>query len=253
MTIVESTSVTGIEPGMARTDQGDVRAEVIVRATEGYTPSLAGEARSLAPIYSLMVATEPLTDDMWSQIGLGGRATFADLRHMVIYGQRTDDGRIAFGGRGARLSVRVACRPRTETTSRTHDEIQQALVDLFPVLRDVAITHRWGGVLGAPRDWFPSVGLDRRSGLAWAGGYVGEGVAAAHLAGRTLADLITGRESELVSFPWVAHRSRRWEPEPLRWLGINGVLSTMKVADRTEARRDRPSRLAEAAWRMIDR
>ena len=63
-----------------------------------------------------------------------------------------------------------------------------------------------------------SVDLDRASGLARAGGYSGHGVVASSLAGRTLADLITGTESELTSLPWVGHASRRWEPEPLRFL-----------------------------------
>jgi glycine/D-amino acid oxidase-like deaminating enzyme len=127
------------------------------------------------------------------------------------------------------------------------------MVELFPSLADVTVTHRWGGVLGVPRDWFPSVGLDRGAGLAWAGGYVGEGVAASNLAGRTLADLILGRATELVTFPWVDHRSRVWEPEPFRWLGINGTLAVMKAADAAEARRDRPSRSAALAWRLLRR
>jgi glycine/D-amino acid oxidase-like deaminating enzyme len=113
-----------------------------------------------------------------------------------------------------------------------------------------AITHRWGGVLGVPRDWRPSVGFDRSTGFAWAGGYVGEGVAAANLAGRTVADLVTGRSSELTSLPWVDRRSRRWEPEPLRWLGINGSIMLAARADRAEAASGRASRLGAALDRL---
>ena len=105
------------------------------------------------------------------------------------------------------------------------------------------VTHCWGGPLGIPRDWTPSVGLDRGSGLAWAGGYVGDGVAAANLAGRTLADLVTGAGGELTRLPWVQHRSRRWEPEPLRWLGINAALRLAGSADAAERRSGRPARL----------
>jgi glycine/D-amino acid oxidase-like deaminating enzyme len=95
--------------------------------------------------------------------------------------------------------------------------------------------HRWGGPLGIPRDWMPSVGLS--DGVAWAGGYVGDGVAAANLAGRTLADLILGKESDLTGLPWVGHRSRRWEPEPIRWLGINAALRTATLLDAVDRRR----------------
>jgi glycine/D-amino acid oxidase-like deaminating enzyme len=202
-------------------------------------------------LYSLMVATEPLDDDLWAEIGLSERQTFADDRHLVIYGQRTADGRIAFGGRGAPYGFGSRIDQAIEQRSRTHDRIVETLVELLPALEGVAITHRWGGVLGVPRDWFPSVGFDPASGTAWGGGYVGEGVAASNLAGRTLADLITGTDSPRVDLPWVGHRSRNWEPEPLRWLGLNGALGVMGVADRSEARTGRDSALARWMWKLV--
>jgi len=250
-TIAEQTTATAIEPGKVVTDRGTVQADVVVRTLEGYTATLDGHSRTLSPLYSLMVATEPLDDDVWEEIGLSERQTFADGRHLVIYGQRTADGRIAFGGRGAPYGYASKIDPSIEQRSRIHDRIIEALVELLPVLDGIAITHRWGGVLGVPRDWFPSVGFDRSSGLAWGGGYVGEGVAASNLAGRTLADLITGTDSPRVDLPWVGHRSRNWEPEPLRWLAINGALGVMGVADRTEDRTGRDSALARGMWRLM--
>jgi glycine/D-amino acid oxidase-like deaminating enzyme len=198
-----------------------------------------------------MVATEPLSDDIWSEIGLSDRQTFADDRHLVVYGQRTADGRIAFGGRGAPYGFGSKIDPAIERRSRVHDRIVSTLVELLPALQGVAVTHHWGGVLGVPRDWFPSVGFDPANGMAWAGGYVGEGVAAANLAGRTLADLITGTDSPRVDLPWVGHRSRRWEPEPLRWLAINGALRVMGLADRLEKRSGRNSLLARGMWKLM--
>ncbi len=250
-TIAEQTTATAIEPGRVMTDRGTVQAEVVVRALEGYTSSLARHQRTLAPLYSLMVATEPLSDDIWSEIGLANRQTFADDRHLVIYGQRTTDGRIAFGGRGAAYGFGSKIDPEIERQSRVHDRIIDTLIELLPMLADVAITHHWGGVLGVSRDWFPSIGLDRESGIAWAGGYVGEGVAPSNLAGRTLADLITGTESPRVDLPWVGHRSRKWEPEPLRWAGINAGLGVMRLADRSEARSGKESTVAKWMWKLI--
>jgi glycine/D-amino acid oxidase-like deaminating enzyme len=251
VTIAERTTATRIAPGVVDTDHGRLRAPTIVRATEGYTASLDGEARTLAPLYSLMIATEPLPDDVWGQIGLHQRETFADDRHLVIYGQRTVDGRIAFGGRGAPYGYGSRIDPAIETSSRRHDLIEATLRALLPALAQARITHRWGGVLGVPRDWFPSIAFDRSTGLAHAGGYVGEGVAAANLAGRTLADLIVGVDTERTDLPWVGHRSRRWEPEPLRWLGINGALRVMSSADRMESRTGRPARRADLLWRVL--
>ena len=94
-----------------------------------------------------------------------------------------------------------------------------------------AVTHHWGGPLGVSRDWQCAVRFDRRTGMATAGGYVGDGLATTNLAGRTLADLITGNESELTRFPWAKHRSPPWEPEPLRWLGVNAMLTRMRVTE----------------------
>lgn len=82
------------------------------------------------------------------------------------------------------------------------------------------------------------------------GRYVG-GVSTSNLAGRTLTDLILGGETELTRLPWVGHRSRSWEPEPLRWLGANAALWTMASADRAEARTGRPSRRAEVVGKLI--
>jgi len=198
-----------------------------------------------------MVATEPLGDEVWSEAGLAGRATFADHRHMIIYGQRTADGRFAFGGRGAPYHYGSAVRADFDSAPAVHALLRQTLTELFPALEGARFTHAWGGPLGIPRDWHASVGFDRATGLAWAGGYVGDGVATTNLAGRTLADLITGADSPLTSLPWVGHQSRRWEPEPLRWLGVNAGLWTMKLADRSEVRHGRPSRMAGAMGRLL--
>ncbi|MEV5960813.1 FAD-binding oxidoreductase [Kribbella sp. NPDC051952] len=243
VTIYENTPVRAIHAGHAMTPYGVVRAEVIVRATEGFTPGLAGESRAVAPVYSLMVATEPLDAATWERIGLADRPTFSDHRHLIIYGQRTADGRLAFGGRGAPYHFRSRIKPSYDQMPRVFKALQATLRELFE-LPDVGFTHAWGGPLGVPRDWCASVGLDRGSGLAWAGGYVGDGVSTTNLAGRTLRDLILNRDTGLVRLPWVGHQSRQWEPEPLRWLGINAGLRAMTFADAEERLTRRESRIA---------
>jgi glycine/D-amino acid oxidase-like deaminating enzyme len=245
--IHEGTSVRSIHPGLVDTDRGHVRAPVVVRATEGFTPELAGEHRTVAPVYSLMVATAPLSNAQWDEIGLAGRQTFNDARHLIIYGQRTADGRIAFGGRGAPYHFGSRVDASFDRDERVFADLRRVVRSLFPVLEHAEFTHAWGGPLAIPRDWHAGVGLDRTTGLAWAGGYVGDGVAASNLAGRTLADLVTGQVTELTRLAWVDHRSRRWEPEPLRWLGINGALRLTASADASEQRTGRPARLRSRA------
>jgi glycine/D-amino acid oxidase-like deaminating enzyme len=254
--LYEQTEVLDIRPASGGgpsvvTQGGSVRADVVVRATEAWTATLPGIERDIVPVYSLMVATEPLEADFWEAAGLATRPTFADHRHMIIYGQRTADNRIAFGGRGAPYHFGSAIRPGFDSDRGVHALLRETLVELFPDLAGVRFSHAWGGPLGIPRDWYSSVGYDRATGLAWAGGYVGDGVATSNLAGRTLADLITGRDSDLTRLPWVNHRSPRWEPEPLRWLGVNAGLWTMKLADRSEARNGRPSKTAGVLGRLL--
>lgn len=251
VTLHEGTRAESIEPGIVRSPQGSVRAEYVVRATEGYTRTIKGHTRTLAPVYSLMLATEPLPAETWAKIGLEGRPTFADGRHLIIYGQRTADGRIAFGGRGAPYFFGSKITPEQDRNPAVHAALWEVLTDLFPAVAGAAVTHTWGGPLGVPRDWWASCGLDRATGLAWSGGYVGDGVGTSNLGGRTLADLILQRETDLVSLPWVGHQSKKWEPEPLRWVGANVGLRVMTSADNVEARTGRPSRRAAMFARKI--
>jgi len=249
--IYEQTRALNLGPHVVTTARGQIKAKFVVRATEGYTAQLSGHKRDVAPIYSLMIATEPLTEDVWEQIGLTDREAFSDYRNLIIYGQRTADNRLAFGGRGAPYHFSSRIDPSFDLHPQVHEELRRTLVEMFPVLANTEITHSWGGSLGVARDWMASCGLDPKTGLAWAGGYVGDGVGTSNLAGRTLADLITGEDSALTRLPWVNHHSRKWEPEPLRWLGINVGLRAMTIADSTERRTGKPSRLAKAAQRFI--
>jgi glycine/D-amino acid oxidase-like deaminating enzyme len=245
VSIFERTAALSIDEGVVETTRGRVKAEIVIRATEGYTPALPGQKRAVVPVYSLMIVTEPLSRATWDGIGWTNHETFNDGRHLLIYAQRTADDRIAFGGRGAPYHFASRVEDRFDKEPRVFADLHQVLGSLFPSAAGAAVTHRWGGPLGIPRDWFPSVGFDRERGMGWAGGYVGDGVGSSNLAGRTLADLVLGQETELTRLPWVGHRSRRWEPEPLRWLGVNFMLKTMAHADRSEARTGRPARWAD--------
>ena len=251
VTVFEGTEVTAIEPHRAITAHGTVKADVVVRALEGYTASLPQYRRALVPIYSAMIATEPIPDDLWKQIGWSQRETMNDDRRFLIYAQRTADGRIAIGGRGAPYHWGSRIDPSFEHPRGVHDALHHSLVQLFPALQDVAISHRWGGVLGVPRDWFPAVRLDRTSGFATAGGYAGDGVTLTNLAGRTLADLILERDTDLVTLPWVGRRSRDFEPEPLRYIGINAGFRLARWVDRREQDTGRPAGLLDAVMSRL--
>ncbi|MCC2309069.1 NAD(P)/FAD-dependent oxidoreductase [Cellulomonas chengniuliangii] len=248
--IHEGTRALRISPRAVVTDHGVVRARWVLRATEAWTTELPGAHRAVAPVYSLMVATAPLPAQVWDEIGLERFETFTDARRLIVYGQRTSDDRLAFGGRGAPYHLGSTVRPEHDRSPAVIGHLQRALVDLFPVLDGARFTHAWGGPLAVPRDWTPSVGLDPDTGVGWAGGYVGDGVATANLAGRTFADLVTGADSELVRLPWVGHRSPAWEPEPVRWAGITAGRRAAELADRVEQRTGRTSRAAALLERL---
>jgi len=242
VTIFERSPATAIEPGRIVCLDGELRAAVVVRATEAFTTRFRGEERSYLPLTSHMLATEPLPDETWEEIGWKGCAPIADQRYQFAYMQRTPDDRIAIGGRGLGYQLGGAIRERDESRPRIQQRIEATLRTLFPAAAGARITHRWGGFFAAPRDWSMSVSFDPATGVARAGGYSGHGVVASSLAGRTLAALITGTESELTSLPWVGHASRRWEPEPLRLLGTRAIAAVASSADAVEDRTGRPAR-----------
>jgi glycine/D-amino acid oxidase-like deaminating enzyme len=248
VTIHEQTTATAIGPRRIVTDRGAVTAPVVVRATEAWSARLA--PRSVVPVYSLIVATRRLPSSFWDAAGLAGGQTFTDHRHLIVYGQRTADDRLVFGGRGAPYHWRSRIAPAFDRDPRVFAGLRAAARDLFPALTEADFSHAWGGPLGIPRDWHAGVGLDT-DGMGWAGGYVGDGVGTSHLAGRTLAALILGRPDPVTQLPWVGHRSRRWEPEPLRWLLVNAGLRLMTLADEEERWTGRPSMINAALARRL--
>jgi glycine/D-amino acid oxidase-like deaminating enzyme len=224
--------------------EGTVSARHVIVATEGYGPALPRVRRRILPIYSLMIATEPLSDAVWEEIGIAHGQTFSDYRHLLVYGQRTADDRLAFGGRGAHYHFGSALDPGFERSDAVFTHLRRSLGELFPAVGDAAVTHRWGGPLGIARDWHATASYNPRTGVGFAGGYVGDGLSTTNLAGRTLADLVLGRRTELTELPWTNHRSPLWEPEPLRWVLANLGITGMAVAETEERLTGRPSVMA---------
>jgi glycine/D-amino acid oxidase-like deaminating enzyme len=256
-TVFERSRVTRVDPReggdgpVVHTRRGRLRARSVVVATEAWTPKLRGLHRSLLPIYSLIVLTEPLTDAQWDAVGWAGHECLSSHRLTVDYLSRTTDGRILFGGRGAPYHFGSRVAARFDRHAATHALLRRMLADWFPPLRDVGVAHQWGGPLGMPRDWLPNFTYDPGTGLAGAWGYTGQGVAASNLAGRTLTDLLTGHASPLTRLPMAGHRSRRWEPEPLRWLGARYIQHALGRVDRTAERTGRPPTGRSLAERLM--
>jgi len=247
VSIYERTPALAVERGAVTTPVGKVTADIVVQATEAFTASFEGRQRDIAPIYTFVVATDRLPQAFWDDVGWQGRETFMDGRRAIFYAMRTREDRIVMGGLHYSYHYGSGLEERFEYSAQAFGALRQMLVRTFPALRGVALTHRWGGAVGCPRDLVSSVGLERASGLAWAGGYVGDGVATSNLAGRTLRDLVLRHDTELVRLAWVDHRSPRLEPEPARWLESLLIGKTMAWSDANEDRSGKPSRVGAIA------
>lgn len=249
VTIYEGTRVTSLHPGRVETLHGPVTARTILRATEGFTGQMAGQERVLLPLNSAQIITAPLPEAVWAQIGWNGYEILGDFANAYCYCQRTDDGRIAVGGRG----IPYRFNNQLDNNGTPDDETIRRLISIlnqhFPAANAAPIDHAWCGTLGVPRDWCARVEFDPKTRIGAAGGYVGVGVSTSNLAGRTLADLALDRDTNLTRLPWVNRPARLWEPEPLRWLGLRGMYKLLNAADRAEARGANPSTLARlGAW-----
>ena len=245
--LYERSPVIDWQPGQVRTAQARVTADWVVPAIEGYAATLSPLGNHQLPVQSLIVATEPLPADVWAGIGLERGQAFSEFSRQVTYGQRSLDDRLIFGARGG---YRFGGRLRSDF-NLTEEELglrRYLMGAIFPQLRNVRFSHSWGGNLGMARRFQPHMLRDSRNRIALSGGYGGEGVGASNLGGRTLADLILGRDSELLRQPWVLSdspisRLPRWEPEPCRWLGYNAIIRSFVHEDEVLAN------LRSPAWR----
>ena len=238
-TVWEQTRVTSIAPGGSGhrprlvTSRGTVIADTVVLAGEAYLSQLRQLRRHVMPVYSLAVMTEPLDDEQLAAIGWSGRECLSSQRLSVDYLSRTADGRILFGGRGAPYRLGSDIQPDYDRHEPTHEWLRAQLVEWFPPLDGIGFTHAWGGPVGMPRDWLPTFSYRPETGMAAAFGYTGQGVAASNLAGRVLADLITGSGAQWSRLPMVGHRPRRWEPEPLRFVAVRALQAALgRIDDR---------------------
>ncbi|PTX49358.1 glycine/D-amino acid oxidase-like deaminating enzyme [Gemmobacter caeni] len=253
--IYEQTTVTGIAKGLVTTNRGRVTAHRIIRATEGFTHGIPGNEREWLPMNSAIVVTEPLPDDLWREIGWEDHQLLADASHAYCYAQRTRGNRIAMGGRGVPYRFGSKTDTRGQTQPETIEKLKDILYRMLPQTRGLRLDHAWCGVLGVPRDWCATAGMDPQTGIGWAGGYVGLGVSTSNFSGQTLADLVLDRQTERTALPWVNRRPRKWEVEPFRWLGVHGMYWLYHRADRNEAAGGgkTTSRLATWANRLTGR
>jgi glycine/D-amino acid oxidase-like deaminating enzyme len=242
--IYEQSPAEHLGPNVVQCRSGRISADVVVRATESYTIRERAERRSFLPLYSLMIATEPLPEQTWDELGWRDGLGVQDSRHLYFYALRTIDGRIALGGRGAPYRLSKPISPENEQDAGVYQRLCQTLREAFPAAAQARITHHWGGSLAVPRDWCMRTTFDRETGLGFVGAFGGHGVTASNISGRTMRDLILGHSTDLTSLPWVGHHTRNWEPEPIRFIASRLIANTLESSDAYEERTGKPAKRA---------
>jgi glycine/D-amino acid oxidase-like deaminating enzyme len=229
--LFEGTPVLRIEqtqPLVLHTPRGKVRARRVVIATNAYTPTLREVRSTVVPIYVQLFQTAELSAEQRAAVDWHGREGVYTAHEMLESYRLTPGGRIVggakhirygFGGR-ALPDVDAAVAVRLESIFRTR----------FPELRELEITHRWGGRIAFTLDFLPAVGrAGKHHNLLFAVGYAGHGVALGSYSGRMLADLLLERAG-----PGAALWSRTripLPPEPLRWLVVRSLTGLLGVID----------------------
>jgi glycine/D-amino acid oxidase-like deaminating enzyme len=243
--IAEDTPALSYAKGEILTPNARITAPIILRCTEGFTAQIKGHRRDWLPLNSAQIATAVLPPEVWAQIGWDGAELVGDMDNAYCYCQRTREGRITVGARGVPYKFGSGLDTDGAPDPETIRRLTAILHRHFPAAAAYPVDHAWCGVIGVPRDWCATVGLDAATGLGWAGGYVGVGVSTSNLAGQTLADLALGKTTPLTSLPWVGRRPRKWEIEPFRFLGVHLMYWLFAAADKRESRLGiPPSRLA---------
>ena len=236
--ILEQSPVTGVTTGnhaALQTRTGSVRARrTVVAAGEAYLGDIAPFRRSVLPMSSMIILTEPLTAAQWDIVGWAGGESLSSPVNVKNYLTRTSDGRILYGSRGAPYLYGSRAPDAATRDTETFAWMEQCLLDWFPGLAGIKISHRWGGYLGVPRDWMPSVYFDKDKKLSWLYGYTGRGVSTSALCGKTLAQAITGRLPSPEAIPFYRKDIPKWEPEPFRWLGVRYVQNAFARMDQAE-------------------
>jgi glycine/D-amino acid oxidase-like deaminating enzyme len=240
--VLEGTPATRIDAGAVATPRGTVRARTVLTCLEAYSGQVESSApglgkREIIPVNSSMIVTNRLPAQAWERIGWQGRECLGDAAHTFVYAQRTADDRIAIGGRGTPYAFNSKTPGPGVVDARTVRTLEDRLRMFFPDL-EFTVEHAWRGAIGVTRDWCAGITFDPATRIGVARGFAGHGVTATHLAARTLLDRAAGRDTELTRLPWNEHNSGRWEPEPLRWLGVHGMYRLFGVADRWEESRD---------------
>jgi glycine/D-amino acid oxidase-like deaminating enzyme len=228
------------------TARGTVQARRVVVATNGFPSPLRRLRAWVLPVYDHVLATEPLGADRLRALGWADRQGITDAGNRFHYYRLTRDDRLVWGGWDAVYHFGNRVDPALEQREATHRLLARHLLETFPQLEGVRVTHRWGGVIDTTSRFTPVFGTAMGGRVAYAVGYTGLGVGSSRFGARVALDLLAGRRTERTELAMVRWPPLPFPPEPLRWLAVQATALALARQDREAGRR--------GAWlRLLDR
>ena len=189
------------------------------------------------PVYDYVLMTEPLDTAQRAAIGWKGRQGIGDAGNQFHYLRLTADDRLLFGGYDAVYRFGQKVSPRHDQDPATFTHLAADLAAMFPVLEDVAFTHRWGGAIDTSTRFCAAATTSHDGRVVTINGFTGLGVGASRFFARTGIDLLAQRRTEATGLAMIRRAPIPFPPEPIRWAGIQATRRAIAAADAHEGRR----------------
>ncbi|GAA4359615.1 NAD(P)/FAD-dependent oxidoreductase [Angustibacter luteus] len=222
---------------VVRTASGSVRANQVVLGTNVFPSPVRRYRPYVVPVWDHVLVTEPLDASALAALGWSGRMGVGDAGNQFHYYRLTDDDRLLFGGYDALYYFGSDLGARRARSDRTEAILAEHLVETFPALDGVQVTHTWGGAIDTCTRFCAFWGLTHGGRVAAVQGYTGLGVGASRFGAQVCLDLLAGRDNERTALEMVRRKPLPFPPEPFRWTGIQLTRKAIARADQRDGRR----------------
>ncbi len=222
---------------IARTPQARITANHVILGTSVFPSPLRRIRPYVVPVWDHVLMTEPLTAEQLASICWEGRHGIGDAGNLFHYYRLTADHRLLFGGYDALYFFGNDLQAKRARNKQTEALLAQHLVDTFPVLSGIKITHTWGGAIDTCSRFsaFWHTGMGNK--VAGVQGFTGLGVGASRFGAQVCLDLLAGRDNERTQLEMVRKKPLPFPPEPIKWLGIQLTRRAIAKADANGGRR----------------
>lgn len=229
-TPVKSFARKGKSGFVVKTDKGEIHSKYLVLATNAYSILFPQLKKLQYPAFTHIVMSEPLTTEQYGSIGWKNRAGVEDARDLIHYYRLTADNRIVMGGGDVSLGYGADLDKDLNEKIFTH--LKNHVIEVFPQLKGVRFTHQWGGPVSITIDMAPVIGyLGDDKKAIFSMGCIGHGVSLTMMNGRTIAELITNRQTERTEMFFVGRKVFPWPTDLVTYGVTHAVRGFMKLED----------------------